>query len=94
MAELIGEFVWRPMGGEDEADLLLDPLGYPRASGGLCSTARDMARVGQFLVGPHADKVSARVAADLTRPGDRRTWDRCRCRFPSGGGISQLLVPT
>ena len=74
LADLISKYVWLPMGAEHEADLLLDPYGAARASGGLCATARDMARIGQFLLDSHRDRVAGGAAVDLRRPGDRAAW--------------------
>jgi CubicO group peptidase (beta-lactamase class C family) len=50
MAELISALVWAPMGAEHEARLLHDGLGSAVHDGGLCATARDVARFGQMLL--------------------------------------------
>jgi CubicO group peptidase (beta-lactamase class C family) len=50
MAELISSLVWAPMGAEHDADLLHDGLGHAVHDGGLCATARDVARFGQMLL--------------------------------------------
>ena len=50
MAELIIELIWQPMGAELNADLLCDALGTALHDGGLCATARDLARFGQLLL--------------------------------------------
>jgi CubicO group peptidase (beta-lactamase class C family) len=50
MAELISTLVWAPMGAEHDADLLHDGLGDAVHDGGLCATARDVARFGQMLL--------------------------------------------
>jgi hypothetical protein len=50
MAELISALVWAPMGAEYEARLLHDGLGTAVHDGGLCATARDVARFGQMLL--------------------------------------------
>jgi CubicO group peptidase (beta-lactamase class C family) len=50
MAELISALVWAPMGAEHEARLLRDGLGTAVHDGGLCATARDVARFGQMLL--------------------------------------------
>jgi CubicO group peptidase (beta-lactamase class C family) len=50
MAELISTLVWAPMGGGHDADLLHDGLGHAVHDGGLCATARDVARFGQMLL--------------------------------------------
>jgi CubicO group peptidase (beta-lactamase class C family) len=50
MAGLISELVWAPMGAEHDAELLHDGLGVAVHDGGLCATARDVARFGQMLL--------------------------------------------
>lgn len=50
MATLLAELVWAPMGAEHDADLLHDGLGTAVHDGGLCATARDVARFGQLLL--------------------------------------------
>jgi CubicO group peptidase (beta-lactamase class C family) len=50
MAGLLSELVWAPMGAEHDADLLHDGLGAAVHDGGLCATARDVARFGQLLL--------------------------------------------
>jgi CubicO group peptidase (beta-lactamase class C family) len=50
MAELISALVWAPMGAEHEARLIHDGAGSAVHDGGLCATARDVARFGQMLL--------------------------------------------
>jgi CubicO group peptidase (beta-lactamase class C family) len=50
MAQLVSELLWVPMGAEHDADLLHDCLGTAIHDGGLCTTARDLARFGQLLL--------------------------------------------
>jgi CubicO group peptidase (beta-lactamase class C family) len=50
MAELISGLIWAPMGAEHDASLLHDGLGAAVHDGGLCATARDLARFGQMLL--------------------------------------------
>jgi CubicO group peptidase (beta-lactamase class C family) len=50
MAGLISALVWAPMGAEHDARLLHDGLGTAVHDGGLCATARDVARFGQLLL--------------------------------------------
>jgi CubicO group peptidase (beta-lactamase class C family) len=50
MAELLSELIWAPMGAERDASLLHDGLGVAVHDGGLCATARDVARFGQMLL--------------------------------------------
>ena len=50
MAALMSELIWAPMGAEHDAILLHDGLGAAVHDGGLCATARDVARFGQMLL--------------------------------------------
>jgi CubicO group peptidase (beta-lactamase class C family) len=50
MAALIAELIWAPMGAEHDALMLHDGLGTAVHDGGLCATARDVARFGQMLL--------------------------------------------
>ena len=50
MAELISALIGAPMGAEHDAIMLHDGLGTAVHDGGLCATARDVARFGQMLL--------------------------------------------
>lgn len=50
MAELITTLVWQPMGAEFDAEILCDTIGTAIHDGGMCATARDVARFGQMLL--------------------------------------------
>ncbi len=50
MAELISTLIWQPMGAEFDAEILCDTVGTAIHDGGLCATARDLARFGQLLL--------------------------------------------
>jgi CubicO group peptidase (beta-lactamase class C family) len=50
MTRLVSELIWAPMGAEHDAILLHDGLGVAVHDGGLCATARDVARFGQLLL--------------------------------------------
>jgi CubicO group peptidase (beta-lactamase class C family) len=50
VAELTSALVWAPMGAEHDARLLHDAQGTAVHDGGLCATARDVARFGQMLL--------------------------------------------
>jgi CubicO group peptidase (beta-lactamase class C family) len=49
-ADLMSDCLWKPMGAESSAYITVDRLGAPRCAGGICTTVRDLARVGQLLV--------------------------------------------
>jgi CubicO group peptidase (beta-lactamase class C family) len=50
MADLVSTLVWGPMGAERDAEIICDGNGTSVHDGGLCATARDLARLGQLLL--------------------------------------------
>ncbi len=70
-AELMSEHVWRKAGAERSAYVTVDRLGAARAAGGMCATLRDLARVGQWLIGERADFLN-----DVEAAGDAGAWAR------------------
>lgn len=73
-AEALSRYVWVPMGAESDADITLDPFGAARAAGGLSSTARDLARVGQLVVERGGEAIDKRFVDDLLSGGSRAHW--------------------
>jgi len=69
-AELMSEQLWRAIGAEHGAYITVDRHGAPRAAGGLCVSARDLARVGQWMI----EQPSAWVR-DIETGGERAAWD-------------------
>lgn len=49
-ADLFSDRIWKPLGAEKTGYITLDRIGGPRAAGGKCFTARDLARVGQLML--------------------------------------------
>lgn len=49
-ADLMSEHLWQPLGAERAAYVTVDRIGGARAAGGMCVTARDLARVGQLML--------------------------------------------
>jgi CubicO group peptidase (beta-lactamase class C family) len=74
-ADLVSELLWKPLGAEAPAYVTLDRLGAPRAAGGLCTTTRDLARVGQMMVEGGRGIVSADWIEDIATMGDAEAWD-------------------
>jgi CubicO group peptidase (beta-lactamase class C family) len=78
VATLLSESIWRPMGAEDAAYLTLDRGGLARCAGGLCVTARDLARLGQLIVdrGCRGSRqvIPAAVIDDIVDGGDQTAW--------------------
>jgi CubicO group peptidase (beta-lactamase class C family) len=49
-AELIEEYIWKPMGAEHNAYITVDSEGFAMAGGGMNASLRDMARFGQMIL--------------------------------------------
>lgn len=79
-ADLAAELLWAPMGAEEDAGITVDRLGAPRAAGGFCAAARDLARIGRlFATAGRAGGfqiVPESWVADIMTAGDRDAWDR------------------
>ncbi|MBL8696769.1 MAG: serine hydrolase [Alphaproteobacteria bacterium] len=78
-ADLMSERLWKPMGAETSAYITVDRLGAPRCAGGMCTTTRDLARVGQLMVEDgRRDGVQVLPAewiGDIEHNGDPEAWD-------------------
>lgn len=78
IADLVSELIWRPMGAESDAFVTLDRDGLARCTGGICATARDLARLGQLVVdGGRRDGIEIVPQAlidDIAGNGDRTAW--------------------
>jgi len=75
LAELISEYVWKPMGAEFDAYITVDSSGFALADHGMNSTLRDLARVGLLVLNKGRafgqQVVPADFIADLhAHPGD------------------------
>ena len=68
--ELMSEHLWKPIGAERSAYITVDRLGAPRTAGGMCVTARDLARVGQWMIENPDPWIE-----DIEANGDRKAWD-------------------
>jgi CubicO group peptidase (beta-lactamase class C family) len=77
-ADLMSELIWKPMGAERSAYITVDRLGAPRCAGGMCVTARDLARVGQLIVqGGRRGRLEVLPSAwldDIADNGDAAAW--------------------
>lgn len=49
-ADLIEEYIWKPMGAEHKAYITVDSEGFAMAGGGMNASLRDMARFGQMIL--------------------------------------------
>lgn len=77
-ADLMSERLWSPMGAEENAYITVDRLGAPRCAGGMCTTTRDLARVGQLILQRGTQNGTEIVPAtwinDIEGNGDREAW--------------------
>ena len=78
-ADLMSELVWQPMGAAEPAYITVDRLGAPRCAGGMCTTTRDLARVGQLIVEGGA-RGGRRIVPeawidDIVSNGDADAWN-------------------
>jgi len=77
-AELMSEFLWRPMGANRPGYVTVDRLGAPRAAGGMCVTTRDLALVGQLLINDGkrdgAQIIPSGWITDIATAGDPAAW--------------------
>ncbi|MBB5637284.1 hypothetical protein HDE68_003199 [Pedobacter cryoconitis] len=77
---LLSDLLWKPMGAEKDACLTVDIDGFPRCTGGLCTTARDFALIGQLIAdgGVRHSKqiIPLSVIEDITNNGDSNAWEK------------------
>ncbi|MDP3897447.1 MAG: serine hydrolase [Mesorhizobium sp.] len=87
----LAERLWKPIGARGPAYVTVDRVGSGRAAGGMCLTARDLARFGECVLkgGRGADGgqiVPAGWVDDMRRNGDRAAWmaGNFAATFPAG----------
>jgi len=77
-AELVSEGLWKPLGAEDDAFITTDSSGAARSGGGLNTTVRDFARLGQVMLdGGLREGRQVLPKAwldDIVEGGDARSW--------------------
>lgn len=87
-AELLSDRLWRRMGMEEDAYVMVDPVGTPLQGAGLNATARDLARVGEMLRRGgefNGQRIIDRaVIDDLRRGGDREKFKASGMAFRPG----------
>lgn len=78
-ADLMSDYLWKPLGAAHAAYITVDRLGAPRCAGGMCVTATDLARVGELLVrgGRRGSRqiVPQAWIEDIEHAGDSGAWD-------------------
>jgi CubicO group peptidase (beta-lactamase class C family) len=87
----LADRLWAPMGAKGQAHVTVDRVGTARAAGGICVTARDLARFGQLVLdgGRTADGrelIPGSWVADMRNNGDREAWRKGNDAhmFPNG----------
>jgi len=87
-AELLSERIWSRLGMEEDAYVMVDPVGTPLQGAGLNATARDLARVGEMLrLGGEFNGqrvIDKAVIDDLRRGGDREKFKAAGQAFRAG----------
>jgi CubicO group peptidase (beta-lactamase class C family) len=68
--ELLGRELWQPLRPEYDAEIMLDPFGFPPVEGGMCCTLRDLARLGETY------RQDGQVDGTAVIPA-RWVWDTC-----------------
>lgn len=80
-ADLLSDFLLRPMGAERPGYITVDRIGGARAAGGVCLTARDLARIGALMAngGRRGDGrvvVPESWVTDILENGSAEAWDK------------------
>ena len=87
-ADLMSERIWTKLGMEEDAYVMVDPVGTPLQGAGLNATARDLARFGEMLRRGgelNGQRVFDRaVIDDLKRGGDREKFKASGMTFRPG----------
>lgn len=73
-ADLLGHYLWRPLGAVNDAHVTVDRFGRARASAGISMTARDLARLGEMMRGGGAGVAPAEWVRSVWQGGDRALW--------------------
>jgi CubicO group peptidase (beta-lactamase class C family) len=80
LSDLLGEYLWTPLGAETDAYITLDSEGAMRAAGGICVGVRDLARFGEMIrqrgVANGRQVVPGAWIDDINDNGDPAAWAR------------------
>jgi CubicO group peptidase (beta-lactamase class C family) len=80
ISDLVSDMIWKPIGAEQDAAFLIDPLGAEVGSAGLNIVLRDFARFGQMLAqgGQFRGKqIVSKAAMDaITKGGDPKAFNK------------------
>jgi CubicO group peptidase (beta-lactamase class C family) len=79
-ADIVSEYLWKPLGAERDAYITVDARGAMRAAGGVCITPRDLARFGEMMrlrgVADGQQVVPGGWVDDINLSGDPEAWAR------------------
>lgn len=77
-ADLLSQALWQPMGAGEDGYITVDRFGAPRCAGGICTSTRDLARLGRLFATEGAVGVRQVVPAawlhDIRTAGDADAW--------------------
>ena len=80
LSDLLGEYLWTPLGAESDAYITLDAEGAMRAAGGICAAPRDLARFGEMIrqrgVANGKQVIPGWWIDDINDNGDPEAWAR------------------
>ncbi|MBX9820815.1 serine hydrolase domain-containing protein [Afipia birgiae] len=80
LSDLLGEYLWTPLGAESDAYITLDSEGAMRAAGGICAAPRDLARFGEMIrqrgVANGKQVIPGWWIDDINDNGDPEAWAR------------------
>lgn len=80
LSDLLGEYLWTPLGAETDAYVTLDSEGAMRAAGGICAAPRDLARFGEMIrqrgVANGRQVIPGWWIDDINDNGDPEAWAR------------------
>jgi CubicO group peptidase (beta-lactamase class C family) len=94
-ADIVSDYLWKPLGAECPACITVDALGAMRAAGGVCVVPRDLARFGEMMrrrgVADGRQVVPGTWIDDINERGDAEAWARSEFAdiFPKASYRSQ-----
>ncbi|SAK82406.1 6-aminohexanoate-dimer hydrolase [Caballeronia hypogeia] len=97
-SSLLEAYIWRPLGTEASASVLVDPFGSARAGGGLAMTLRDLGRFGEMIrcrgMSSGNQVVPGWWIDDIRSNGNRDAWSRGELKemFPEAHYRSQFYA--
>ena len=79
-SDLLSDLLWTPLGAESSGYITVDRLGGMRAAGGVCFTARDLARVGLMIASygyANNKQIIPEVwIKDIIQNGSNSAWEK------------------